>query len=124
MPGLGIFGLVTFLVASFTYILVLNMNNLVGLGRAGFESYKQKTLKSMKNDEDPKWKARAKNLDYYRPQRTRLHPTAWLLPTYTIHTIIEAICNGCGRFSKRQPKDHADTELGGVTRSTTDSPEA
>ena len=77
MPGLGIFALVTVLIAAFTYLAVFNLNNMVELGRISYESYKKKTVKSTKEDQAPKWKARATELEYFRPKRTRLGPTAW-----------------------------------------------
>ena len=124
MPGLGNFTLVTMLVASFTYISVFNLHHMVQLIRAGYNSYKQSILESMKNDQDPKWKARAQNLDSFRPARSHNEPTAWLLPSYALHKILETICHRFFKPLESQMKDYADTELGSTAVHADTSTEA
>jgi len=87
MPGLGIFALATVIVTTITYLAVFNLENIVERGRASYEWYKKKMVRSMKSDQDPKWRARAKKFEYFQPQRTRPGPTNWLLPIYSIRKL-------------------------------------
>jgi len=88
MPGLGIFALATVMVTTVTYLAVFNLENIVEKGRASYGWYKKKTLRSMKSDLDPEWRARAKSFEYFQPQRTRPGPTTWLLPIYSIRKLV------------------------------------
>lgn len=91
MPGFNAFGVATVRIALLTYLAVFNLSNMIELGRAIYGWYKKKTLESMKSEDDPRWSSRAREFEYFRPQRSRLGPTAWYLPAYTLYRMFAKV---------------------------------
>lgn len=87
MPGLSMLALTSVIVATFTYLAVFNLHNIVEVCQKSYNWYKKSTVQSMRKDLDPKWRTRAKNFDYFRPRLARPGPTNWLLPVYSVRKL-------------------------------------
>lgn len=79
--------LTSVIVATFTYLAVFNLHNIVEVCQKSYNWYKKSTVQSMRKDLDPKWRTHAKNFDYFRPRLARPGPTNWLLPIFSVRKL-------------------------------------
>ncbi|KAF2489363.1 hypothetical protein BU16DRAFT_586431 [Lophium mytilinum] len=76
------FAVTTAAVALGTYILVMNLNNLVGAIQSAYKKVRKDVLASMEKEKDNKWKDRGKGLGSYKPDRAKTTPSEWWVALY------------------------------------------
>ncbi|RHZ64671.1 hypothetical protein CDV55_104808 [Aspergillus turcosus] len=72
---LGVFTVVTVLLATTTYLVVMNLNNLARLGKEVYQQFRRGIITSMLND--AKWAPTGEAFSQFRPERVNKTPSEW-----------------------------------------------
>ncbi|RLL97499.1 hypothetical protein CFD26_105485 [Aspergillus turcosus] len=71
----GVFTVVTVLLATTTYLVVMNLNNLARLGKEVYQQFRRDIITSMLND--AKWAPTGEAFSQFRPERVNKTPSEW-----------------------------------------------
>jgi hypothetical protein len=71
----GVFTVVTVLLATTTYLVVMNLNNLARLNKEVYQQFRRGIITSMLND--AKWGPTGEAFSQFRPERVNRNPSEW-----------------------------------------------
>lgn len=79
-----------------TYLIVLNLNNVVGLCARLYDKWKNGVVERMTRDENSNWSEAGKRFATFQPKHEKLKPSDWTLGLF----VLRGIFRGLG-FKKR-----------------------
>jgi len=77
--------IVSILVGLGTYVIVFNIDNLVGFSSRVYSRHKLKLVEQMKNHPDKRWSEHGKRFGIFRPKQERIKPTEWMIALFILH---------------------------------------
>jgi hypothetical protein len=77
--------IVSILVGLGTYVIVFNIDNLVGFSSRIYSRHKLKLVEQMKNHPDKRWSEHGKRFGIFRPKQERIKPTEWMIALFILH---------------------------------------
>jgi hypothetical protein len=77
-----VFIVVTVLLSTTTYLMVMNLNNLTRLGKGLYQNPRKSIIRSMRNDSD--WRSMGERFSRFRPERQNNTPTEWYILVFLV----------------------------------------
>ncbi|KAL4770021.1 hypothetical protein BDW60DRAFT_91310 [Aspergillus nidulans var. acristatus] len=77
-----VFIVLTVLISTTTYLIVMNLNNLTQLGKELYQHPRKSIIRSMRNDSD--WDSIGERFSQFRPERQNNTPTEWYIPMFLV----------------------------------------
>ncbi|GIJ90124.1 hypothetical protein Asppvi_009074 [Aspergillus pseudoviridinutans] len=79
---LVVFTLVTVLLSTATYLIVMNVNNVARLSKGVYRRFRARIVQSMAND--PNWVAVGEAFSQFRPERENVTPSEWKIVVFMV----------------------------------------
>ena len=96
-------------VASTTYVTVLNINSLVHAISHIYDTRKSRVVKAMKSNRDETWKQRGQRFETFRPKHENPQPSEWYI-------ILYSFLNPWVLLGFRRRKEHQEQEEAKIRR--------
>ncbi|KAE9364562.1 hypothetical protein N431DRAFT_108587 [Stipitochalara longipes BDJ] len=113
---------VVILVGLTTYLIVFNLNNLVGFCGRIYCSYKTKLIQQMKNEPGSGWKEKGRQFSIFRPRSEIRKPSEWIIGLFILRKLFRTFSISPRRMIHRKPQKEQ-TEVNTSIESVLDGPD-
>jgi hypothetical protein len=80
---------VVILVGLGTYLVVLNLNNVVNFCSRMYDKRKKELIAQMKNDPDNRWNEQGRRFATFKPKQENFKPSEWVIGLFILHKITD-----------------------------------